>query len=345
MPGSHRMPTFLFLACLVFSAVPSRRADGAFASATNEVEFNWAVAQYIACTANPSAQCWNLVLDPFGVSDVDVTIQFETDVVAVGPEVIFITPGDDYDFGIRNDPVVVNHGNNQSEIQNLSFSVIDQTPSKPVDVFSIEFLANPNFVRPLGSFSAEVSNVMVEDLDTGVRELVPNELVRQPGPARIQPLLIPCDFDRNQTCDVADINSLTMAIADGVQDPLLDVNRDGAIDLADLEMWRKIAATENGLSGPYPNGDSNLDGRVNAVDLNQLAIRWQQTEDRWSNGDFNASGFVDVVDLNLLAVNWRLQVPPAQAVPEPHAFFLLLSAIALLSPRRKIWGSRAPSGT
>ena len=116
----------------------------------------------------------------------------------------------------------------------------------------------------------------------------------------------------------------------------LDLNNDEELTLSDVGIWRRIAATRNGLSGPYPIGDADLNGIVNALDLNALAISWQQDGGLWSGGDFNASGFVDVLDLNELAIRWRQRVPPANAVPEPQALFLLLSAtIAVLASRRR----------
>ena len=333
---AQRSPIIFSLAYLALSWLPSQRADGALASASTQAEFDWAVAQYVQCVQFPNAQCWNLVLDPFGVTDVDVRVQFEEDSVLVGPEFIAITPGNFYDFGPNNDPVVVRLGNNMIEIQNLSFTVFDQTPFEQVNVFSIEIVANPDFIRPFATFAALASNVFVEDHDIpGIRSRVPDELVVQPGEARIVPELIPCDFDGDQRCDVADIDILNMAIAGNQQDPQFDLNNDRTLNLTDLAIWRRLAATRNGLSRPYPLGDANLDGMVTSVDLNQLGLHWRQKSDRWSAGDFNASGFVDAADLNDLALNWRQQVPPAAAVPEPSGIFLFLAGIGVLAFYRR----------
>ena len=52
-------------------------------------------------------------------------------------------------------------------------------------------------------------------------------------------------------------------------------------------------------------GDADLDFKVDAADLNTLALNWQQNVAGWSSGDFNNDGFIDAADLNLLAINWQ----------------------------------------
>ena len=53
-------------------------------------------------------------------------------------------------------------------------------------------------------------------------------------------------------------------------------------------------------------GDANLDFRVDAGDLNALALNWQSVTNEWSDADFNHDGLVNAADLNLLALNWQL---------------------------------------
>jgi hypothetical protein len=53
-------------------------------------------------------------------------------------------------------------------------------------------------------------------------------------------------------------------------------------------------------------GDANLDGKVNATDLNQVGINWQSAAGvGWANGDFSGDDQVNAADLNLLGINWR----------------------------------------
>jgi ELWxxDGT repeat protein len=77
-----------------------------------------------------------------------------------------------------------------------------------------------------------------------------------------------------------------------------------------FELWR--LAEDNTLSG-----DANRDGRVDARDLNVLALNWQRADaESWSQGDFDSNGVVNAADLDLLALNWQMGVPSeAQAAP------------------------------
>ena len=80
--------------------------------------------------------------------------------------------------------------------------------------------------------------------------------------------------------------------------------------------------------GRVPCGDANLDGTVEAGDLNALALTWQSDSHNWTNGNFTGGG-TNAADLNELALNWQQSVPAAaQAVPEPASMCLALLAIA-----------------
>ena len=99
---------------------------------------------------------------------------------------------------------------------------------------------------------------------------------------------------------------------------------------------------------PMP-GDANGDSRVDASDLNELALSWQQSVEPRSGADFNGDGFIDAADLNELALNWQFGVPPgsliqtafaealsdAQALPEPTSLVSVMAAwLGLLGWRR-----------
>jgi hypothetical protein len=60
-------------------------------------------------------------------------------------------------------------------------------------------------------------------------------------------------------------------------------------------------------------GDANGDGRVDATDLNILALTWRQAVTPSTGADFTGDGFVDAGDLNALALNWRFGVSPQLA--------------------------------
>src|SRR5439155_7228828 len=47
-------------------------------------------------------------------------------------------------------------------------------------------------------------------------------------------------------------------------------------------------------------GDANLDGSVDTLDFNLLAVNFSSTGSTWTQGDFDYSGTTDTVDFNLL---------------------------------------------
>ncbi len=150
------------------------------------------------------------------------------------------------------------------------------------------------------------------------------------------PALAPaaCDFNDDGLCRVADIDLLVQEVSDGTpSSDRFDLDSNGSVDNADVDQWLLAAAEENGLSKPYVPGDSNLDGAVDAGDLNNLALNWRQNVASWSGGDFTANGVVDSADLNELALNWRQSIamasPASAAVAEPAGFFLLLLTTAI----------------
>ena len=125
------------------------------------------------------------------------------------------------------------------------------------------------------------------------------------------------DFDRDGFFTTSDIDALTTRIVSGATyDEVFDLTIDNQIDHVDLETWLSNAGRYDSRSRSYQTGDTNLDGRVNATDLNNLALNWQQNSNAaWSGGDFTADGMVDVTDLNQLALHWRDFVPFSGAVP------------------------------
>lgn len=146
-----------------------------------------------------------------------------------------------------------------------------------------------------------------------------------------------CDLDGDGICDTLDIDRLVGEVIAGTHGSGLDMTGDGRVNADDLAEWRVIAATENGFAAPYLEGDANLDGMVDARDLNSVALSWGQSPNTWSEGDFKGAGSVNAVNLNALAVNWDREIPlAAQAVPEPTSLVALLAAgVWLFLSRRR----------
>ena len=121
------------------------------------------------------------------------------------------------------------------------------------------------------------------------------------------------DFDNDGDWDVDDIDALVGEVISGTNNPDFDLNDDGIVDLDDLTLWRLIGGIGNYYVEAYLVGDANLDGTVDATDLNAVVNNWQNSPDTWSGGDFNADGVVGAQDLDAQALNWQLSI--SQLIP------------------------------
>ncbi len=135
---------------------------------------------------------------------------------------------------------------------------------------------------------------------------------------------ISCDFDGDGLCNVQDLDQLLSSL--GTTNPTYNLDStDETITLGDRDAWLSIAGDQN-ISRPYVVGDSDLDGDVDAADLNNLGVAWLSTDNpTWEDGDFDADGTVDAKDLNDVGLNWQQGVEPAAAsVPEPDTLTLAM---------------------
>jgi hypothetical protein len=146
------------------------------------------------------------------------------------------------------------------------------------------------------------------------------------------------DFNGDGDVNGDDVDALVAEIVAGTDDLAFDLSGDGAVNNVDLSQWLSDAATENGFAAPYLRGDANLDGNVNASDLNSLGQNWQGSPNAWQSGNFTADGIVDANDLYQLAQNWLATIPSAaalQSVPEPSGWCLLVFSLAGIVCRRR----------
>ena len=152
----------------------------------------------------------------------------------------------------------------------------------------------------------------------------------------IEPPMFDCDFNADGACDIADIDSLTAVgnLVEGVTqgfNPIFDLTADNRVDGDDLSQWLSSAGERNGFSEPLQRGDANLDGVIDASDLNAVGLQWLQNGSVWSQGDFDGDGIVGPSDLNAVGLGWLQSVPKSPqpaAVPEP-ASRIMLTWIAL----------------
>ena len=146
-----------------------------------------------------------------------------------------------------------------------------------------------------------------------------------------------CDFDSNGSCDLADMDNLLGAV--GSSNSRFDLDNSGTVDSVDIASWLESAGNEN-QGRPFLAGDANLDGIVDATDLNNVGLNWQSNNvSSWADGDFNGDKTVDASDLNFIGVNWQQGAAAAplssQAVPEPSGIALVLGALLLTLGRAR----------
>ena len=138
-----------------------------------------------------------------------------------------------------------------------------------------------------------------------------------------------CDFDMDGDCGVPDLDQLLSAF--GTNETQFDLNGDNAVNLLDVDSWLGSAQQDGQV---LVRGDTNLDGKVDAADINELAKNWLIPGDYgWGGGDFDGNGVADAWDLNVIGSNWLhgVSFSPPRAIPEPKSTFLLL--IVVLFPR------------
>ena len=148
------------------------------------------------------------------------------------------------------------------------------------------------------------------------------------------------DFDGDQAYSCSDVDRLVREIIAGTNGAAFDLNFDGGVDQVDLGIWLSVAGSYELGAERILLGDANLDGNVNAQDLNSIGLNWQSSPDSWCGGDFNADGAVDAADLNLVGVNWQRDgAAAASPVPEPGCWLYSLGvAVVMLVVRRDCSG-------
>ncbi len=149
------------------------------------------------------------------------------------------------------------------------------------------------------------------------------------------------DFDGDGMISVSDVDALVAEIANSRMDLGFDLNGDGSVNGDDLSVWLDQAARQQGYASAFLPGDANLDGTVNAVDLNALGLHYLENAALWSSGDFTADGHVTSADLNLIGLHWRESISLAAAVPEPTStlrFTILLLCCVMAWKRGDAFG-------
>ena len=122
--------------------------------------------------------------------------------------------------------------------------------------------------------------------------------------------IVPGDFTLDDQVTAQDVAILCGAIQAGATHFIYDVdNSGGPADLADLSAVLHELGTVS--------GDTNLDGRVDAADLNNVGSHWLEMGGHlgWGTGDVTCDGRVDAADLNEVGMNWQFGAAAAARAP------------------------------
>lgn len=121
------------------------------------------------------------------------------------------------------------------------------------------------------------------------------------------------DVNSDGRIDGGDIDAVYAAVAANDMGENFDVNQDGQVDATDASF---LIETVLGTC----LGDANLDGQINAADLNAVGINWQSANNvGWAGGDFNGDGLVNAADLNNIGINWLKGTAQARSPRAPLA--------------------------
>ena len=141
------------------------------------------------------------------------------------------------------------------------------------------------------------------------------------------------DFDGNGELDVADIDLLSLAIRNGEQQSIYDLNADESVDRRDRFTW--IEEVKNTYVG-----DSNLDGEFSTADFVQV-FEFGEYEDgiagnsSWAEGDWDGNGDFESGDFVIAFQSGGFELGPRvqQTVPEPNSLLLITLGILCTSLR------------
>lgn len=124
------------------------------------------------------------------------------------------------------------------------------------------------------------------------------------GSVEVQPTAVPGDFNMDGLYNCFDINALTTQIANGPFSAVYDLNGDGSLTLADVNVWRANAGGVNiGAGRVYTVGDANLDGVTDGSDFGIWNSNKFTANTNWCGGNFNADAVIDGSDFGLWNAN------------------------------------------
>ena len=136
------------------------------------------------------------------------------------------------------------------------------------------------------------------------------------------------DFDQDGLYTANDIDLLSEAIRDSLNDLSFDINSDGQVNEDDRRFWVKDITVSNTYFG-----DANLDGQFDSGDLTMVfqAAKFERNEDAgWAEGDWTGDARFNTSDLTVAFQDGGYEKGPlteVAAVPEPSTAILLTMGI------------------
>lgn len=134
------------------------------------------------------------------------------------------------------------------------------------------------------------------------------------------PLVPAGDLNGDGVIGAADIDLISSALLDGLDDSRFDVNLDGAVTRLDHAFWVHDSSMANTFYG-----DANLDGEFNSTDLIEVFQAGEYEDNlplnsNWATGDWNGDGEFDSSDFIVAFQDSGFERGPRLAVttvPEP----------------------------
>ncbi len=146
------------------------------------------------------------------------------------------------------------------------------------------------------------------------------------------------DFNMNGIIDANDMDLLTTEVRAGTNNPTFDLNNDTLVDDNDRIVWVEDPTIANTYFG-----DSNLDGEFSSSDLVAVFAAGEYEDgipdnSVWATGDWDGNGDFDSADFVVAFAAGGYEIGPrnaANAVPEPTACLMLLTAVVGIALRRR----------
>ena len=138
------------------------------------------------------------------------------------------------------------------------------------------------------------------------------------------------DFNADGDINGFDVNLLAAEIATGTDDPLLDVNLDGAVDTVDLDQWFLNYSIQSGVPLTVALVDVNFDTVNTLADFQIIQANLSIATTDFTDGNLLPDGLVNYADRDLY-------INRGGVVPEPSAVvFAGLGFLALFTWRRRL---------